>query len=78
MKLQNEPKFDIKASDMKDGQIGIITSWSLKPYIGRIVQRSNNMLIALQKPYGDCFNSIVDDETCRVRILQKGEILIIE
>ena len=79
MKLQNEFKLDIPVSEMKDGEIGIITMWGVtKHHIGLIVQRYSNSLIALQKPYGDSFTGIAVGNDYRVHILQKGEILIIE
>lgn len=80
MKLQNQVQLDIPVSEMKDGEIGVITGWyaGTEKYIGIIVQRYNEKLVALQKPYIESWISISESENCRVRILQKGETLIIE
>lgn len=79
MKLQNEVQLGIPVSEMNDGEIGVITMWGVtKHHIGLIVQRYNNSLIALQKPYGNSFTGIAVGSDYRVHILQKGEVLIIE
>jgi hypothetical protein len=79
MKLQNEVKLGIPVREMSDGQIGIIVSWSgFGNYVGRIVQRYGDTLISLQKPSGNSWSQITLEDDCRVRILQKGETLIIE
>jgi len=78
MKLQNQIQLDIPVSEMQDGQIGVITSWLHENYVGRIIQRHNDRLVTLQRKYLESFSAITDSEKCRVRILQKGEVLIIE
>lgn len=79
MKLQNEVKLDIPVSEMEDGEIGIITMWGkYLGVIGTVVQLYNNVLISLQKPSGNSWTPIPLSDDCRVRILQKGEVLIIE
>lgn len=78
MKLQNEVQLDIPVSEMEDGQIGVITSWLHENYVGRIIQRHHDRLVALQRTYLESFAAITDSDKCRVRILQKGEVLIIE
>lgn len=78
MKLQSEIT-DIPVREMKDGEIGIITQWvELIQHIGNIVQRHGDKLIRLQKGTLDSWDAISTKDECRVRILQKGETLIIE
>ena len=78
MKLQNEIK-DTPVRDMKDGEIGVVTQWNGNNSLnGRIMQRYENILMLLQKESSESYSSIPEHDYFRVRILQKGEILIIE
>lgn len=84
VKLLNSVTLDICINDMKDGQIGVITSWpsaSGLEYKGRIVQRV--FKIGLISIGYSCFyswgESLFDSrmEMCRVRILESGEQIVI-
>ena len=68
---------------MRDGDVAVITFWSASPeqYIGKIVQRYGNTLITLGNDSGCSWTGIfsgTDVFQCRVRILEKGETLIVE
>lgn len=77
MKIYQEKKDDsIPVREMEDGQIGVIAEWSTQPmYVGVIIQRYNNYLVALGKPYVCSWYEITDNHGCRVRILQPGTLL---
>jgi hypothetical protein len=67
----------IVVKDMKDGDIGEIVQWiSGGNYIGRIVQRYDNHLIALGQDSGKSFQYLFSGDSfrddCCVRILPKG------
>ena len=68
----------INMHDMKDGDIGEIVEWPISSYTGRIVQRYKQYLLCVGRPseygWGTLFNTD-RDESCRVRILQPGELL---
>lgn len=78
---------EISVRYMKDGDIGVIISWPDSPYQG-IVQRYKNDLITIGKSSGyswpQIFTAIEQHtdqtrwDTYLVRILQKGEELIIQ
>jgi hypothetical protein len=77
MKLQEKLDSNIKnASNMFDGEVGIIINSAMSKYNGRIVQKYGDALVCLQSSYGDSW--VKAPETLKVRILQKGEVLIIE
>ena len=76
MKLETN-KTDVQVKQMKDGQIAVITKWAgVNNLIGVIIQRYGDGLIKLQMSSG--WNEIPTREDCRVRVLVKGETLIIE
>lgn len=68
---------------MQDGDIAVITTWWHKQYLGRIVQRYGNFLMAVGLPQGFGFGILFPDalsdaessQTCRVRILPPGTLL---
>lgn len=73
---------DIPSNQMKDGEMGIITRWAAGKYVGRIVQRYANHLIAIGMVECDSWpNWFADREyshnDCRVRLLQPGEEIVI-
>lgn len=74
----------IPVQSMKDGDIAVITCWDSSVYIGRVVQRYYNNLICVgsnsRNGWSDIFSSPVEKPSnqCRVRLLEKGETLIIE
>lgn len=82
LRLENSPQFDIAAQDMKDGEIGVITRWPLLEREGNIVMRYLNDLIQIGCPYGKSwpnnFTYVMDRNEFRVRLLAKGEKIVIE
>lgn len=73
---------DIQLSELKDGQLGIITKWGIHTnlYVGRIVQWYKNNLIALNAMSGDGWPDAKTwnkSENYRVRVLQDGEELVV-
>jgi len=83
LKLKEEiPTGIICVKDMKDGQIGVIVKWSNGWYLGRIVQRYDDYLICLDEKKGKSWGKFFASpnqhyEDCQVRILEKGEMLIV-
>lgn len=74
----------IPVLDLRDGQIARITSWTYTSYIGQIVIRNQDDLIAIG-PNGDrwtnLFNTLKDpvqQNICRVKILPNGTLLKVE
>ena len=47
VKLKAELKDSIPVNQMKDGQIGVITRWGSRTYLGLTVQRYRNDLIGV-------------------------------
>jgi hypothetical protein len=84
LKLKEDKPIDIIcAKDMGDGQIGVIIKWSGDFYLGYIIQRYGNYLITLGAKKGQGFGQYFSgqthhDENCQVRILKKGETLIVD
>ena len=76
--LKEEPINDVLVNDMEDGEIGVIVAWEPNEYIGRIVQRHEDELISIGKAYRYRWNAIDRlPSACRVRVLKKGEKLVI-
>jgi len=70
MKLIEEIKDNsISVSEMKDGQIGVVTQWSRVGYVGMIVQRHGESLILLGGKEVDAWSNYKCGFDCRVRIL---------
>ena len=66
---------------LADGQIAIITEWDKdNVYVGRIIQRYEDILITLGKPNGAAFTTALKilNEKLRVRVLEPGTLLEIE
>ncbi len=83
IKLKKEPEpIDVPVKHMVDGDVAIITSWSVEQYIGTIVQRYGDVLMSLGKPSSRSWHEILKSANsqldCRVRILQPGTELVIE
>lgn len=76
MKLQKDESNIISVCDMEDGEIGEIVQSTCGVQDGKLVQRYGNTLVQLQKSSGHGWSSI--PSSLKVRILQKGEVLIIE
>lgn len=75
MKLLEQITDDVCVNDMKDGDIGIITEWSISGYTGRVIQRYKDILITLGKNSGQAFTSVINSDIsykCMVRVLPKG------
>ena len=83
LRLVGEKSQSVCVSEMKDGDIAIITMWTTGFYIGRIVQRYGDYLLVIGAEaglgWGKYFKiSISYRDVCQVRILKKGETLIVE
>jgi len=78
--VKNKPNGSL-VCDMNDGDIAVIVAWTQAEYVGHIVQRYGDVLITLGKPEGyrwpDCFRLGGLNSFCRVRILEKGETLVV-
>ena len=79
VKLKQEYKDNsIPVSELKDGQIGVITQWSpIVECIGTIVQNNDGSLFVIGGTYQKGWNSITEKTDCRVRVLENGTELII-
>lgn len=80
--VENEKLKGIWIGDMNDGDVAVITEWScVSIYLGRIVQRHGNKLITIGMPHNnswiDAFKNNSLSVNCRVRLLEKGETLIV-
>lgn len=94
IRLKEQSKDDsICVDDMKDGDVGVVTSWAILTYVGQIVQRYGKSLVALGnvkdrrmyrgflvvwKVWPNYFPSHNRVEECRVRLLKSGETLVVE
>ena len=83
LRLKEESKDrGICVQDLVDGQVAIITEWTVSFYLRRVVQRYKDNLIVLGGDSGDCWSEIFTFdrrwEDCRVRVLQPGTTLVIE
>ena len=74
--VKKESPEGIWVGDMKDGDIGVIVNWEVSGYSGLIVQRRDNDLIIIGDTDGWSVVTNVS-KNCRVRLLKKGEILIV-
>lgn len=73
MKIIEEKPGDIPASELKDGQIAVITEWdSLIAYSGRIIQRHGDTLVSLGMPSANRWSVIPHGDSYRVRVLAPG------
>jgi hypothetical protein len=80
VRLEKNTNDSIPLSEMKDGQIGVITKWeNCTQYIGRVVQRYGNDLIIVGMPkcYGWAFLFKADTGN-RVRLLRNDEPLYVD
>jgi hypothetical protein len=66
---------DIPVSEMKIGEVGIITRWPWNEYLGLILTKCNeNFLVAIaSNAYWDNCNGLTG--ACRVKLLPEGTIL---
>jgi hypothetical protein len=79
MRILKETLQEIPIKDLKDGEIAIITEWSIPFYVGLIVQRYDVHLITLGshscKGWTEFFTrdfSTGQFDNCKVRVLPKG------
>lgn len=87
VKLKNPVTLDQPAYNLLDGQIAVITRWSVNRYIGRIVQRYGNNLVSLGRPVAKSWpgffnegNPVTRDTlgyTFRCKVLEPGTELVI-
>lgn len=82
LRLKNNKPNDICVNDMEDGDIGVITQWSCGDYVNQVVQRYKNYLLVVgahsEWGWDTSFNySNNRNEQCRVRLLEKGEELVV-
>ena len=80
--VNNEQPKSICVSDMQDGDIGVVVMWS-RNYLGTIVQRYKDDLLVVGRNSGKGWSKIFNMgyarwEECRVRLLEKGEMLVVE
>ena len=75
--VKKEKLKGIWVGDMKDGDVGVIVAWPpMSCYLDKIVQRHKNKLINIGN--SDWWHSCcVIPKNCRVRLLEKGETLIV-
>ena len=81
--VNNEQPKSICVNDMQDGDIGVVVVWSDGRYLGRIVQRYKDHLLVVGEQSGREWDTIFNSglgrwEDCHVRLLEKGETLIVE
>lgn len=76
MYLEQEIRNDIPVRDLPEGKIAVITKW-LKEYEGKIVVKWEDTLFVINEPDKYWENVSSQTETIRVRILKKGEKIIV-
>lgn len=76
--VEKERLEGIWAGDMEDGDVGVIVGCAIDHYVDRVVQRHNNKLIAIGVSINGVWSPISNlPNTFRVRLLEKGETLIV-
>jgi hypothetical protein len=81
--VKKEEPAGIWVGDMMDGDIGVIVEWNNSLlYLGRIVQRYGDDLVAIGLSSGGGWSESLSrpcrlPSSCRVRLLEKGEMLIV-
>lgn len=70
----------IHPSELKDGQIAIITNWTRQECLDTIVQKSGPVrLIAIGKDIDFTWADVPQlPKCCTVRVLEEGAVLIVE
>lgn len=82
--LKNKDNNSVCLDVMKDGDVAIIVKWgSVTAYLGKIVQRYENKLVVIGEDSGHSFDTVLtskfaNDEDYVVRILQRGEELVVD
>jgi hypothetical protein len=76
--LKEEPPQGIHVSEMKDGDVAVIVAWEPDKYLGQVVQRYENALIRVGMEHRFGWGNInCLSPACRVRVLEKGEKLVV-
>jgi hypothetical protein len=79
--VKKEKPKGIWVGDMKDGDVGIIVDWTVAMCLDEIVQRYHNNLVGVGMSGGNGWSNLfINDDlstNCRVRLLEKGDILIV-
>ena len=80
LRLASNKTNKVCVSEMKDGDIAVITNWKCKSYIGRVVQRYRDFLICVGTDSGHGWGEFFPNTSSpgHVRILEKGETLVVE
>lgn len=69
----------IPACEAREDRIYVISSWTFNNYIGTVVIRHKDTLIAIGAGDGQCWNNITRiTKDCVLRELQDGETLIVK
>lgn len=73
---------EIPISELRDGQLAVITAWLGDKYIGEVVQRNGDGLVAIGQPTGSGWSRIFPEcsryPQCRVRLLVPGDKIVVE
>lgn len=67
----------IWVGSMEDGDVGVIVSHMSSYYLGRIVQKHGDSLVSIGMQHNHGWNPIRTSPDFRVRLLEKGEMLIV-
>lgn len=82
--LQGSKPTDIRSTDMKDGDVGVITKWGTNDhYVGRIVQRYRDNIVSIGLEEGCswsgwCSGHGKNSPDCQVRLLKSGDVLEVQ
>ncbi len=87
VKLKTSANGTVHLSEMRDGQIAVITSWDQDSHVGNVVQRFREALIRIGYGWGTSWPhaftpgvkgfSTAAFPQCRVKILSDGRELIV-
>lgn len=83
IKLEKNDECSVHIDSMKDGDVAVIVEWGEydNSHVGEVVQRYKNALVVLGKPSANCWTTMFthgNSNKYRVRILKKGEKLVVE
>ena len=83
VRVLSMPKYSVHVTDMRDGDIAVITKWGVCRYTGRVVQRCGDGLISLGLDKGECWSDAFRghfdrDDRYMVEILPSGTTLEIQ
>ena len=78
-KLHNQNDGSVPVSEMKDGDLAVVTGWPTQAYVGRVVQRYGEYLLTVGAPAGSGWGRYFAGEiltvAAYVRILKAGELI---